>query len=98
MISASFDAWLRPSTTSQPKTRIIIRYSRRTGTSRDLAATHSTCQTQVTGPVRCFEAVQGALLHRRPAFGVTALIRSVHAMGLGRSREVLPEVVDSPRT
>ena len=34
------DAWLRPSRTSQPKTLNIIKYSRGTGTSRDLAATH----------------------------------------------------------
>src|SRR5256885_7977735 len=45
MISASLDAWLRPSRTSQPKTRIMMRYSRRTDTNRDLAATHTTGQT-----------------------------------------------------
>jgi hypothetical protein len=38
MIYASLDASLPPSSTSQPKTRIMIRYSRRRDTSRDLAA------------------------------------------------------------
>jgi hypothetical protein len=38
MISASFDAWLRPSKTSQPNPRITIKYRRRTDTNRDLAA------------------------------------------------------------
>src|ERR1700746_460535 len=36
---APFDRWLRPSSTSQPNTRTKIRYSRRTGTNRDHAAT-----------------------------------------------------------
>jgi hypothetical protein len=51
MISASLDASLRPSSTSQPKTRTMIRYSSRTHMNHDLAATspsgqaagHSTC-------------------------------------------------------
>src|SRR5690349_4173215 len=50
MISASLDAWPRPSRTSHMKTRVMIRYNRRTGTSRDLAATRSTCQTTAHGP------------------------------------------------
>ncbi len=35
MISASLDAWLRPSRTSQPKTRSVIKYNRRKDTGRD---------------------------------------------------------------
>src|SRR5437773_1563291 len=57
MISASLDAWLRPSRTSQPKTRIMIRYSRRTDTNRDLAATHTTGQTAAHGA--CIEFWSG---------------------------------------
>jgi hypothetical protein len=40
MISASLDAWLRPSKTSQPNTLTVIKYTRRTDTNRDLAAGH----------------------------------------------------------
>jgi hypothetical protein len=36
-ISASFGPWLRPSRTSQPDTRIMIKYSRRKDTNRDHA-------------------------------------------------------------
>ena len=39
MISVFLDAWLRPSSSSQPKTRIMIRYSRRRDTNRDPALT-----------------------------------------------------------
>ena len=45
MISASLDAWLRPSSTSQPKTRTMIRYSSRTHMNRDPAATYPSGQT-----------------------------------------------------
>src|SRR6266581_1881156 len=57
MISASLDAWLRPNRTSQPKTRIMIEYSRRTGISCDLAAPHSICQTAGHRPAQSSEAV-----------------------------------------
>jgi hypothetical protein len=39
MISASLDAWPRPSRTSQPNSRIVIQYSRRQDTGRDHAST-----------------------------------------------------------
>jgi hypothetical protein len=49
-ISAYFDAWLRPSRTSQPNTRTMTRYSRRTGTNRDLASTCWPGQTAAQRP------------------------------------------------
>jgi hypothetical protein len=54
------DAWLRPNRTSQPKTRIMIEDSRRTGISCDLAAPHSICQTAGHRPAQSSEAVQGS--------------------------------------
>ena len=48
-ISASFDAWLRPSSTSQPNTRTMIRYSRRTSTNRDHS---SACRPDQTAAQR----------------------------------------------
>src|SRR6266478_246238 len=62
MISASLDAWLRPSRTSQPKTRIMIRYSRRTDTNRDLAPTRSFGQTAAHGPCIEFWSATGSSL------------------------------------
>src|SRR2546430_3865861 len=66
MISASLDAWLRPSRTSQPKTRIMIRYSRRTDTNRDLAATHTTGQTAAHGACIEFWSGTGRGARARP--------------------------------
>src|SRR5207247_4543268 len=43
--TSSLDAWLRPSSTSQPKTRTMIRYSSRTHMNRDPAATCPSGQT-----------------------------------------------------
>src|SRR5450759_5758423 len=45
MISASFDAWPRPSRSSQPKTRMTVRYRSRIGTDRELASSRSAGQT-----------------------------------------------------
>jgi hypothetical protein len=53
MISASLDAWLRPNKTSQPNTRIMNKYSRRTDTNRDHASTRPTRQIAGHGP--CIE-------------------------------------------
>ena len=47
MISASLDAWPRPSRSSRPKTRIMIRHRRRRDTNRDPALTRSSDQTAV---------------------------------------------------
>jgi hypothetical protein len=44
-LSASLCAWLRPSSTSQPKTRIVIRQSSRTRMNGDLAADRSPGET-----------------------------------------------------
>src|SRR5215469_10175115 len=52
LISASLDAWLRPSRTSQPDTRTMIKYSRRTDTNRDLASTRRQRQIAVHQPLR----------------------------------------------
>jgi hypothetical protein len=57
MISASLDAWLRASSTSQPKTRTMIRYRRRSATDRDLAPTRPF--TQTAGQHRCDEFWSG---------------------------------------
>src|SRR4030088_543601 len=45
MISASLHAWLRARSTSQPRTRIMIRYRRRSDTNRDRAPTRPAAQT-----------------------------------------------------
>jgi len=55
IISAFFDAWLRPSRTSQPTIRIIINYSRRADTNRDHALTRRPRQPQSTGLHRVLE-------------------------------------------
>jgi hypothetical protein len=55
MSSASFDAWLRAS--SQPKTRIMIRYRRRKDTNRDLAPTRPSDET--AGQHHCDEFWSG---------------------------------------
>jgi hypothetical protein len=52
VISASSDAWLRPSS-SQPKTRTMIRYRRRRDTNRDPAPACPSGQT--AGHSRCVE-------------------------------------------
>ncbi len=57
-ISASFDAWLRPSRTSQPNTRTMIRYSRRADMNRDHAPARRTCQIAAQRPTESYEAVQ----------------------------------------
>lgn len=44
-ISASLYAWMRLSRTSQPKTRVVIMYRRRTDRNRDLAPTRPFGQT-----------------------------------------------------
>src|SRR5450631_4001287 len=59
MISASLAAWLRLSSTSQPKTRIVIRWSSRTHMNRDLAATGPSGQTAGHSTYASFEAVHG---------------------------------------
>jgi hypothetical protein len=51
MISAFLDAWLRLSRTSQPKSRTVIKYTRRKdGTDRDHASTSSRTPTAAQGP------------------------------------------------
>src|SRR6266568_3402865 len=49
-ISASFDAWLRPSRTSQPNTWTMTKYIRRTDTNRDHASTRPSRQIAGHGP------------------------------------------------
>jgi cell wall-associated NlpC family hydrolase len=49
---------LRPSRTSQPNTRTVIKYNRRTNTNHDLVSTRPSCQSQVTGYASSSEAVQ----------------------------------------
>jgi hypothetical protein len=66
MISASLDAWLRPSSNSQPKTRIMIRYRRRRDTNRDPAPTCSSSQTAAQAPAPSSEAVHGGLPGEEP--------------------------------
>ena len=75
MISASLDAWLRPSRTSQPNTRTMIRYSRRTDTNRDLAPTRGQAKPQVTAPEASSEAVQA--VHARVENGWVILAGEV---------------------
>jgi hypothetical protein len=55
-ISAALDARLWP---SQRKTRIVIKYSRRTDTNRDLAPTHWPGQSAARGRAPSSEAVRG---------------------------------------
>ena len=57
MISASLDAWLRPNKTSQPNTRIMNKYSRRTDTNRDRASTRPSRQIAGHGHVSSSETV-----------------------------------------
>ncbi|MFE0153527.1 hypothetical protein ACFWY5_40760 [Nonomuraea sp. NPDC059007] len=66
------DAWLRPSNTSQPNTRIEVRYSRRTDTDRDLACAGVwRSKPQIKHYAMSFEALRhvcrrdrlGSLLH-----------------------------------
>ena len=52
------DAWLRPSRTSQPDTRTIIKYSRRVDTNRDLAPTRQ--QRQIAAHQARIEFCSGA--------------------------------------
>jgi hypothetical protein len=52
-ISASFDAWLRPSRTSQPNTLTMTKYIRRTDTNRDHASTRPS--RQIAGHRPCVE-------------------------------------------
>jgi hypothetical protein len=49
-ISASLNAWLRPSRTSQPKTRTMTKYSRRKDTNRDHASTPPRTPTAAQSP------------------------------------------------
>src|SRR2546422_228086 len=65
MISESLEAWLRPSRTSQPNTRTMIKYKRRTDTNRDLAPTRRPRQTAAHRPASSFDAVQ-AMTHPAP--------------------------------
>ena len=58
-ISASLDACLRPSRNSEPDTRTMIKYSRRTDTNRDLAPTHRQRRIAAHQPASSSEAVQG---------------------------------------
>src|SRR5262245_48813401 len=58
-VSASFDAWLRPSRTSQPKAWIIIKYSRRASTNRDHALNRRTPKSQLTRLHRVLERYKG---------------------------------------
>src|SRR5260370_31775719 len=62
MISAFLDAWLRPSRTSQPRTRTMMKYSRRKDMDRDHASTPYGHQPeQLNSHVAGSEAVQGNL-------------------------------------
>lgn len=58
MISASFDAWLRASSISQPKTRIVIRYRRRKDTNGILPQPDHPSKPQVNTTVTSSGAVQ----------------------------------------
>jgi hypothetical protein len=83
-ISASFDAWLRPSRTSQPHTRTMTKYSRRKDTNRDHAPAHQPSQIAAHRPARSSEAVQGhsrsiALAHDH---GVVAVYSSSTSPGV----------------
>jgi hypothetical protein len=60
MISASLDACLRPSRTSQPKIRTMTRHSRRAGTNRDLALTRRPRQIAAHRPHIVFRIGTGA--------------------------------------
>jgi hypothetical protein len=55
------EAWLRPGSTSQPKTRTMIRYSSRTHMNRDPAATYPSGQTAAYST-----AVSGAVVAGTP--------------------------------
>jgi hypothetical protein len=61
MSSASLDAWLRASNTNQPKTRVMIRYSRRTDTACVLPQLDRPPKLQVNTTATNSEAVQSFL-------------------------------------
>jgi hypothetical protein len=65
MISASLNACLRPSRTSQPNTRIMIRYSRRRTRIAILPQPADPAKSQLTDPASSSEAVQGRELWRQ---------------------------------
>jgi hypothetical protein len=51
-------AWWRPSRTSQPNSRTVIKYNRRTNPNCDLVSTTHPAKSQFTGYVSSSEAVQ----------------------------------------
>src|SRR6266851_6263027 len=91
MISASLDAWLRPSSSSQPKTRIMIRYRRRRDTTAILPQPADLAKPQVTAPASSSEAVQAVRVEQAAAVedGECAvllwpdLIRPQHELAFG---------------
>ena len=79
MISAFFDAWPRPSRTSQPDIRTMIRYSRRTDTNRDHAPTRR--PRQIAGHRPCTEFLKRYSHHRhqpRPRHQIRVIKRRVN--------------------